>query len=63
VLAETIAEVVGYNSKLVQDTSKPDGVMRRALEVFRISKLGWKASTSLKEGINLTYKGFGDNQA
>ncbi len=62
-LAEIIAEVVGYSGKFIQDTSKPDGTMRKVLDVSRISNLGWKASISLKEGINLTYKAFGDNLA
>ncbi|MBL6986252.1 MAG: GDP-L-fucose synthase [Methylobacter sp.] len=62
-LAEIIAEVVGYSGKFMQDTSKPDGTMRKVLDVSRISGLGWKASTSLKEGINLTYKMFGDSLA
>jgi GDP-L-fucose synthase len=60
-LAEIIAEVVGYNGKFIQDTSKPDGTMRKVLDVSRINQLGWKASTSLKEGINLTYKDFENN--
>lgn len=61
-LAETIAEAVGYNGKFVQDTSKPDGTMRKVLDVSRVSELGWRANTSLKEGIKLTYQAFGDNQ-
>ncbi|MGR9013558.1 MAG: GDP-L-fucose synthase family protein [Gammaproteobacteria bacterium] len=62
-LAEMCAEVIGYNGRFVQDTSKPDGTMRKVLDVSRISRLGWKASTDLKEGINLTYKAFADNIA
>jgi GDP-L-fucose synthase len=57
-LAETIADVVGYTGKFVQDTSKPDGTMRKVLDVGKIQGLGWKATTSLKQGINLTYKIF-----
>ncbi len=57
-LAETVAEAVGYTGKFVQDTSKPDGTMRKVMDVSKIQSLGWKASTSLKEGINLTYKTF-----
>ena len=58
-LAETIAAVVGYQGKFVQDTSKPDGTMRKVMDVSRIRGLGWKAKTSLNEGISLTYKIFG----
>jgi GDP-L-fucose synthase len=57
-LAETVADVVGYSGKFVQDTSKPDGTMRKVMDVSKIQGMGWKASTGLKEGINLTYKIF-----
>ena len=62
-LAEAIADVVGYRGKFVQDTSKPDGTMRKVLDVGKIQGLGWKAKTSLKEGINLTYKIFSEQQS
>jgi GDP-L-fucose synthase len=61
-LAEAIADVVGYRGKFVQDISKPDGTMRKVLDVGKIKGLGWKAKTSLKEGINLTYKIFSEPQ-
>lgn len=62
-LAEICADVVGYNGRFAQDTSKPDGTMRKVLDVSRINRLGWKASTSLKEGVNMTYKLFKDAYA
>ncbi len=61
-LAETIAEVVGYTGKFVQDTSKPDGTMQKVLDVSRLKALGWQARTDLMEGINLTYKKFSEAQ-
>ncbi len=60
-LAEICADVVGYNGRFVQDTSKPDGTMRKVLDVSEISQLGWRASTGLKEGISLTYRAFRDS--
>jgi GDP-L-fucose synthase len=57
-LAETVARVVGYKGGFVQETSKPDGTMRKVMDVSRIHSLGWKANTSLQDGINLTYKIF-----
>lgn len=62
-LAETVAGVVGYTGKFIQDTSKPDGTMRKVMDVSRIQSLGWKAHTSLQDGINLTYRIFKEAQA
>lgn len=62
-LAEIIADVVGYTGKFTQDTSKPDGTMRKVLDVSKIQGLGWKAKTSLKEGIALTYEEYKETQA
>jgi GDP-L-fucose synthase len=59
-LAETVAAVVGYKGKFVQDTTKPDGTMRKVMDVGKIQGLGWKAMTSLKDGISLTYKNFNE---
>lgn len=54
-VAELVAEVVGYQGKLVQDTSKPDGTPRKLLDVTHLNNLGWKAQTSLKDGLEKTY--------
>jgi len=61
-LAETIAEIVGYKGNFVQDTAKPDGTMRKVMDVSRIQKLGWSEYTSLREGIAMTYKMFCEEQ-
>lgn len=61
-LAETVARVLGYRGKFVQDTSKPDGTMRKVMDVSRIQSLGWKANTNLQEGIEQTYKIFSESQ-
>ncbi len=57
-LAEAVAQVVGYTGKFVQDTEKPDGTMRKVMDVSKIAGLGWKANTTLQKGINITYKEF-----
>lgn len=62
-LAETVAGVVGYTGRFVQDTSKPDGTMRKVMDVSKIHGLGWKAKTNLQQGVALTYKKFKELQA
>lgn len=57
-LAEIIAGVVGYTGKFVQDTSKPDGTMRKVLDVSKIRGLGWKPKVALMDGIALAYEDF-----
>lgn len=55
-LAEVIADIVGYTGTFIQDTSKPDGTMRKVLDVSKIQGLGWRAKTALRDGISRTYK-------
>jgi GDP-L-fucose synthase len=57
-LAEMVAQVVGFKGKLVFDTSKPDGTMRKVMDVSRIKKLGWEPKVRLNDGIALAYKDF-----
>ncbi|GHS85611.1 GDP-L-fucose synthase [Campylobacterota bacterium] len=54
-LAETVMKVVGFNGKIVFDASKPDGTPRKLLDVSKMSTLGWKAKTTLTDGIKLAY--------
>jgi GDP-L-fucose synthase len=54
-LAETVCRELGFDGKLVFDTTKPDGTPRKLLDVSRIHALGWKATTTLPEGIRKTY--------
>jgi GDP-L-fucose synthase len=54
-LAETVMEVVGCKANISFDTSKPDGTPRKLLDVSRLGKLGWRASTPLREGIARAY--------
>ncbi len=55
-LAQLICKVIGYNGKLVFDTSKPDGTPKKLLNVSKINSLGWKAATELEDGIRKTYE-------
>jgi GDP-L-fucose synthase len=61
-LAETICWIVGYQGALKFDSSKPDGTARKLLDVSRLGKLGWKASTTLEEGLQKTYQWFLQHQ-
>jgi len=57
-LAKTISDIVGYQGKIIHDTTKPDGTPRKLLDVSKLHALGWTHQTSLKEGIKLTYDWF-----
>lgn len=57
-LAKTIKKIVGFEGKIVFDTTKPDGTMRKLMDVSRINDLGWKAQTELEDGIRIVYKDF-----
>ncbi|MCX7308326.1 MAG: GDP-L-fucose synthase [Afipia sp.] len=56
--ASVVADVVGYKGKIEFDSSKPDGTPRKLLDIGRLAKLGWQATTSLKDGIRLAYQAF-----
>jgi GDP-L-fucose synthase len=57
-LAELVCRVVGYNGRLVFDTSKPDGTPQKLLDVSKLRALGWQARITLEEGIRQTYQWF-----
>jgi GDP-L-fucose synthase len=61
--AELIADVVGFKGRLVFDPAKPDGAPRKLLDVSQIAALGWKAETSLRDGLQKAYLDFIENVA
>ena len=60
-LAEDIMDVVGFIGKLVFDKSKPDGTMRKLMDVKRLGCLGYVAPTDLRSGLELAYADFLEN--
>ncbi len=55
-LAALIKKIVGYEGEIVHDLSKPDGTPRKLMDVSKLSGLGWKAKTSLEDGIKKVYE-------
>lgn len=62
-LALLIKDVVGYKGEIVFDNSKPDGTMRKLMDVSRMEKMGWQYSTGLREGIIQVYSQYQANTA
>jgi GDP-L-fucose synthase len=60
-LAETIAEVVGYEGEIVWDTSKPNGTPRKVMNVDKMKSLGWEPKIKLRDGIESAYKWYLEN--
>ncbi len=56
--ARVVAAVVGYAGSISFDTSRPDGTPRKLLDVSRLAKLGWRARTSLEDGVRLAYQAY-----
>jgi len=61
-LAETVKSIVVFSGDLVFDATKPDGTPRKLMDVSRLTGLGWKAKTSLSDGIASTYEWFLSHQ-
>jgi len=62
-LARTVADAVGFEGEIVFDSSKPDGVMQRMVDIERIRKIGWEPNTGLKDGLKLAYDWYLENKA
>ncbi len=57
-LARLVGRVVGYEGKILFDTSKPDGTPRKLLDVAKLHALGWRARVPLEEGLHRAYQAF-----
>jgi GDP-L-fucose synthase len=56
--AQLVAAAVGYTGTISYDTARPDGTPQKSLDVTRLAKLGWRATTSLEDGIRLAYRAY-----
>lgn len=61
-LAQLVKEVVGVAGEIVYDAGMPDGTPRKLLDVSKLTKLGWQARISLRQGVEETYRWFLENQ-
>lgn len=57
-LTEIVARTVGFEGKILWDTSRPNGTPRKLLDVSKATALGWTYKTELEEGIRLSYQDF-----
>lgn len=57
-LADMVAKVTGFQGRIAFDTSKPDGTPRKLMDVSRLARLGWRATTGLEDGLRQTYAWF-----
>lgn len=57
-LTEKVARIVGYEGKIMWDTTRPNGTPRKLLDVSKAKALGWEAKVELDEGIRLAYEDF-----
>ncbi|WP_433833700.1 GDP-L-fucose synthase family protein [Flavobacterium anhuiense] len=60
-LAILVKKIVGFEGEILTDTSKPDGTPRKLMDVSKLNSFGWKAKTSLEEGIQKVYDEIKDN--
>lgn len=62
-LARLVMDVIGYDGQIDHDLSKPDGTPRKVMDVSRLSALGWRAQTPLRDGIVRTYGAYRESCA
>jgi GDP-L-fucose synthase len=61
-LARMVAKVTGFMGQISTDPTKPDGTMRKLMDVGRLSKMGWSARIQLKQGLADTYEWYLANE-
>lgn len=61
-LARQVARVTGYTGRIVTDPSKPDGTLRKLMDVGRLAGMGWQAKIGLEDGLEDTYRWFLEHQ-
>jgi len=54
-LATMVKEIVGFQGEIIWDNTKPDGTMRKLMDVSKINQLGWKEKIDVEKGIRLVY--------
>ena len=57
-LAETIKKTVGYEGNIIYDKTKPNGTFSKKLNTEKMEAIGWSATTSLEDGLKITYQDF-----
>ncbi|HET6527085.1 GDP-L-fucose synthase [Sphingopyxis sp.] len=62
-LARLIAEQTGFTGRVTFDTTKPDGTLRKLMDVSRLARMGWQAAIALDQGVQGTYDWFRKNKA
>jgi GDP-L-fucose synthase len=60
-LAQLVKKIVGYEGDLKFDTTKPDGTPRKLMDVSKLANFGWKATTTLEDGIKAVFNDIKDN--
>ncbi|MAM00334.1 MAG: GDP-fucose synthetase [Alteromonadaceae bacterium] len=60
-LAQRVAKITGFQGRISNDPSKPDGTLRKLMDVNRLAEMGWRASIELEDGLRQTYNWFIEN--
>jgi GDP-L-fucose synthase len=55
-LAKLIKNIVGFEGKIIADTTKPDGTPRKLMDVSKLNSLGWKATINLEDGVKKVFE-------